>query len=68
MIYYNNNSDLNKEVNFIDVYLPCNKLSLQLIANNAITCSKKRYIDDVKNKATKTPKTNTTKEKMVSVK
>ena len=68
MIYYNDDSDSDEEVEFINVHLPCNKLSLQLLANDATTCPKKRHVDDIKNEATKAPKTNTAREKKVMVK
>ena len=43
---YNGNSDFDFDDNaeFIDVDLPCNKLSIRLLANHSIVCIKKRYI------------------------
>ena len=61
-------SDSDKEVEFINIHLPYNKLSLQFFANNAITCLKKYCVDDIKDKTTKASKTNTTQEKKVLVK
>ena len=68
VIHYNDDSDSDKEVEFIDVYLPCNKLSLQLLANDVTTRSKKRRVDDIEDETTKAHKTNTAREKKVPVK
>ena len=68
VIHYNDDSDSDEEVEFIDVHLPCNKLSLQLLANDTTTRPKKRRVDDVEDEATKALKTNTTREKKVSIK
>lgn len=42
MIQYNSNSNFDKYKEFIDVYLPYNKINIQLLANNSTTYSKKR--------------------------
>lgn len=63
MIHDNDNSDLSKKFEYVDVYLFCNKLSLHLLANNTTTCPKKCHINDVEDVAIKAPMTNTTKKK-----
>ena len=68
VINYNDDSNSNKEVEFIDVHLFYNKLSLQLLANDATICPKKRRIDNIEDEATKAPKTNIAREKKVPVK
>ena len=55
MIMYNNNSDFgsNDNAKFIDIDLPCNKLSIRLLANDSIACTKKRRALKTKDKANK---------------
>ena len=48
VIYYNKNSDSDIEVEFIDIYLPCNKLSLQLLANDTIISPKNTILITLK--------------------
>lgn len=68
VIYYNNDSDSDKKVEFINVQLHYNKLSLQLLADIATICFKKRRVNDIEDEAIKTFKTNTIREKKVPVK
>ncbi len=47
VVEYNGDSDLDdddEDIEFINIDLPCNKLSLQLLANNSITRTKKRHV------------------------
>lgn len=37
-------SDLENNVEFVDVDLSCNKLNLWLLANDFITCTKKKHV------------------------
>ena len=69
VIEYNVDSESDnedKDVEFVDVDLPCNKLSLQLLANDSITRTKKRRVipDDEDNEPPK-PKANRVKRKPV---
>ena len=68
VIHYNNNFDLNKKVEFINIHLLCNKLSLQFLVNDATICPKKCRVNDIEDEAAKASKTNTTKKKKVSIK
>ncbi len=58
MVEYNGDSDSdddNENIEFIDIDLPYNKLSLQLLANDSITHTKKRRVitDDKDNELSK---------------
>ena len=47
MVKYNRNSvsdNYNEDIDFVNVDLSCNKLSIQLLANNSITCTKKKCV------------------------
>ncbi len=47
VVEYNRDSDSDnddKDIEFIDVNLPCNKLSLQRLANDSIIRTKKRRV------------------------
>lgn len=70
MIEYNGDfdSDSDKDIKFVDVDLPCNKLSLQLLANNFITYTKKRQVIKVDDEDDKFPKSKATLEKRKPVK
>ncbi len=61
VVYYGhfNLDNDDKDVKFIDINLPYNKLNIQLLANDFITCTKKRRVitDNKDNKSSK-PKTN----------
>ena len=45
MIDYNGNfnSDYDNDIEFVDLDLPCNKLSVRLLANDSITRTKKKH-------------------------
>ena len=62
MIDYNGNSDSdsNNNVEFADIDLPCNKLSVQLLGNDFITRIKKRHVFKTEDKADKSLKTKIT--------
>ena len=49
----NSNSNFNNNVKFIDINLPCNKLSIQLLVNDSITRTKKRGVFETEDKADK---------------
>ena len=54
----------NEDIGFADVNLPCNKLSLQLLANDSITrIKKRRVITNDKDDELLKPKTNREKRK-----
>ena len=59
IIDYNGNYDSNfdNNVEFVDIDLPCNKLSVQLLANDSITRTKKRRILETEDEADKPLKT-----------
>ena len=62
MVKYNRNSvsdNYNEDIKFINIDLSYNKLSIQLLANNSITYTKKkRVITNNKNDQSFKPKTN----------
>lgn len=58
MIYYNDNSDFDKNEEFMDLDLPCNKIKIQLLANNSTTCSKKCQENKSGNDTNEAPKIN----------
>ena len=71
VVEYNGDSDSDEEedVEFVDVDLPCNKLSVQLLANNSTTRSKKRrVVIDTDDEAEEVSKVKTTREKKIPVK
>ena len=71
VVEYNGNSDSDNkgDVKFVDIDLPCNKLSVQLLANDSNTHSKKRrVIVDTNNEIEEVPKPKTTREKKTPVK
>ena len=49
----NSDSNFNNNIKLININLSCNKLSVQLLVNNSITNSKKRYIFQIEDKANK---------------
>ena len=54
------------DVEFVDINLPCNKLSIQLLVNDSITCTKKRLvITEDKGDEPPKPKINQEKKKPV---
>lgn len=55
---YNSNSDENAE--FINVVQLCKKLSIHLLANASITCTKKRIVFQMNNNINKPPKVKAT--------
>ena len=62
MIDYNGNSNFDSDniVEFINIDLPCNELSIQLLANDSITHIKKRRIFEMEDKANKPLKAKVT--------
>lgn len=65
----NSNSDKEEDVDFVDVDLPCNKPSVQLLVNDSITYSKKkRGVIDVNNELDKLSKAKTAQQKNTLVK
>lgn len=62
MINYNGNSnpDFDNNIEFVDIDLSCNKLSIQLLTNNLITCIKKNYIFEIEDKTNKLLKVKAT--------
>ena len=62
------NSDSDDDAEFVDVDLPCNKLSVQLLANNSATRTKKRRVNETNEEAGEAPMTNVTREKNVPIK
>ena len=62
------NSDSDDDVEFFDIDLSCNKLSVQLLANTFATCTKKHCINQTVKEAGEAPMTNVTQEKKVSIK
>ena len=68
---YNGDSDSDdndEDVEFVDVDLPCNKLNVQLLANDSITRAKKRRVLETEDKADTPPKIKATREKRTPVK
>ncbi len=70
MIDYNGDSnfDSDNEVEFVDIDLPCNKLSVRLLANDSITCTKKRCILETEDEADEPSKVKATRERRTPVK
>lgn len=70
MINYNGNSDsdLHNNIKFVDIDLPCNKRSIQLLANDSITCIKKRHVLKTEEKAIEPFEAKVTWEKKTPVK
>lgn len=68
MIWYNRNSDSDKNEEFINVDLFCNKISIQLLANDSITHFKKCQINKSGDDTNEALKTNTAKKKKASIK
>lgn len=62
IIDYNGNSDSNFDNNleFVDINLFYNKLSIHLLANDLITCIKKRHVLETEDKADEPLKTKVT--------
>ena len=62
VIDYNGNYDFDfdNNIEFFDIDLLCNKLSIQLLANDFITHTKKRYILEMKDKVNKPLKVKVT--------
>lgn len=62
VIQYNDNfdSDLKNDVEFANVNLLCNELSLRLLANDSITCTKKNCVVKIENKVKETSKVKAT--------
>lgn len=61
IISYNSKSNSDEGVEFVNIYLLYNKLSLQLLVNDSTTYSKKRRINKIGNKSNKVPNTNKTR-------
>lgn len=61
----NSNSDSNNNAEFVDIDLPCNNLSLRLLANDIITCTKKRRVLKTEDKADEQPKVKATQRKKI---
>ena len=69
MYNVDSNSDKKEEGEFDDMDLSCNKLSIQLLANDSNICSKKRHvIVDKDDEIEKFPKSKTTQEKKPPIK
>lgn len=70
MLTYNStfDSNSNNNVEFININLPCNKLSIQLLANDSMTYTKKKYVVEIEDKANEPPKSKPTPEKRVPIK
>lgn len=68
IIDYNCNFDSDKEVGFINIDILCNKLSPQFLANDSTTHFKTYNINKIRNKDNEDPKTNTIREKKISIK
>ena len=49
--HHNSNSDSDDDAEFVDVDLPCNKLSVQLLANNSATRTNKRRVNETDEEA-----------------
>lgn len=65
MVEYNGDSDSDEEENveFVDADLPCDKLSVQLLANGFATCIKKRRVLEIEDEADEPPKIKAHSEK-----
>ncbi len=63
MIDYNgdSNSDFDNDVEFVDIDLLCNKLSVRLLANDSINRTKKRRVLETENEADEPSKVKATK-------
>ena len=70
VIDYNGNSDSDSDYNikFVDIDLLCNKLNIQLLANDFITHIKKRHKIEIKNQADKLLKSKVTWKKKIPAK
>lgn len=70
MIEYNSNSDsgFDNSIEFINVNLPYNNVSIQLLANDSITHTKKKRVVRTKDEVDEASKIKTTKDKKMSVK
>ena len=70
MIDHNGDSDSDSDnnVEFVDINFPCNKLSVQLLANDSITRTKKRHVVKTEDKANELLKIKVTWEKKTLVK
>lgn len=70
VIDYNgdSNSDSDNNVEFVDIDLPCNKLSIQLLANNVVTRTKKRHVLETEDEADESSKVKATQEKKIPTK
>ena len=70
MIEYNgiSNSDSDNNTEFIYDNLPCNKLSIWLLANNFIACTKKKRVLETEDKANELPTVKATWEKKIPIK
>lgn len=71
MVEYNGGFDSDgddKDIKFVDVDLPYNKLNLQLLANQFITRTKKKYVIKIDDKDDKPLKPKATREKKKPVK
>lgn len=68
-IDYNNESDSNKRVKFINVNPSySNKLNLYLLPNDLITCSKKCFINKIENDSNEVTNINTARKKKIPIK
>ncbi len=65
MIDYNGNfnSNYDNNIEFVDLDLPCNKLSVRLQANDSITRTKKKYQLKTRDEADEPSKVKATREK-----
>ena len=71
VVEYNGDSDSDgddEDAEFVDVDLPCNKLSLQLLANDSITRTKKRRVIETDDEDNEPLKPKATREKRKPVK
>ena len=70
VVEYNGDSESDnddEDVEFVDIYIPCNKLSLELLANDSIICTKKRYAI-INDQDDEPPKSTANREKRKPVK
>lgn len=53
---------------FVNVNLPCNKLSVRLLANNSITYTKIKRVVEIKDESDESSKVKAIQEKRISIK
>lgn len=64
----NSNSDSDNDVEFVNIDLRCNKLSILLLTNFSIIYSKKKRIVEIDNKVDEAPKLKAIQNKNILVK